>query len=110
MRIHRTRTHGDDLLPLQHPAQREWTGMVRPPSPAELHRMAGKSTASSVVGVLALLALGALMLYGVQSLSQGIGNGGGSNASAAQPGGATTSLYAAAAKGDSAAITKALAG
>lgn len=89
--------------PPAHP--RELSGLFRPPTRTELHRMSGKSPVSSFVGVLALLALGALMLYGVQTLSKGV--------NAQQPargaGGAVGSLHAAAA-GDAAALSRALAG
>lgn len=65
--------------------------------------MAGKSPVSSVIGVLALLVLGALILYGVQTLSRSMpGNGPVQAARAA----GTVELHSACAGSDAAAVSE----
>ncbi|MFN7020357.1 MAG: ankyrin repeat domain-containing protein [Phycisphaerales bacterium] len=75
-------------------------------SRTDAHRMAGKSPVSSFAGVLALLALGAFMLYGVQTLSKGVN----SPRPARAVSGSVATLYTAAAGGDIKALTAALSG
>jgi len=91
-----------------HRSNADW--QIRPPTLAESHRMAGKSPTSSVIGVLALLALGGLILFGVQTLSKGLP--GAPSTGPAKSNAATTAtsatLHLAAAKGDAVAITNAL--
>lgn len=81
-------------------------GACRPVSHAGTHRTAGKSPVSSFVGVLALLALGALMLYGVQTLSKGVV----SPRPARAVSGSVAALYTAAAGGDTKALAAAITG
>lgn len=65
----------------------------------------GRGPLGNFVGVIALLALGALILYGVQSLSRSMPGGAGEPAAAG--GGAGSGLHGLVAKGDAAAVQRA---